>query len=150
MCCQQLVPSGHIVVCPYLDLEYLARALSFEPRDKLAVSLQERCLAAIWPAYLQIPGTRNMRRDERPARPSPVRSLNLACFRGLESEVRDGRSQAMLRRLLTRVAYARLVLARHSDSAASRWDWAGKFLEVVAREANRRGCWAVRERTALT
>ncbi|NOX36626.1 MAG: hypothetical protein GXO78_03735 [Calditrichaeota bacterium] len=56
---QWLLPSGHTVVYPYLDLDHVKYLLNFHPLEKLRYSFQERCLQRHHPELYRYYGNRN-------------------------------------------------------------------------------------------
>ena len=46
---QQLLPPGHVAVCPYLDFDYLRLLLDFSSVSKHAKKFQRACLREFWP-----------------------------------------------------------------------------------------------------
>jgi hypothetical protein len=139
---QQLVPPGHIVVCPYLDLEYVRLLLGFVPADKHATVLQRRCLAEFWPQFLRYPGTRDIPADAAQRSPHAERRATIACLRKLLAEVEEAGGMDLLKALLGRRVRLALTAARVSDAAALRAQWFLRpILEVVSRQKRQRPCW---------
>ncbi|MDF1553859.1 MAG: hypothetical protein P1P84_12385 [Deferrisomatales bacterium] len=60
---QQLLPLGHLVVFPYIDLDYIKTSLNYSPFDKIEKSIQARCLERFWPQYYSYRGSRNYPKD---------------------------------------------------------------------------------------
>jgi hypothetical protein len=144
---QQLLPPGHVLVCPYLDLEYLRLLLGFVPADKHRTVLQRRCLAEFWPDFLRYPGTRDVPADVPPRSPRSERQATLACFRALLDEVEAAGGTDLLGSLLGRRARFALATARVSDAVAVRGEWfLHPVLELASRQSRRRPCWEVAAR----
>ncbi|HKE95980.1 MAG TPA: asparagine synthase-related protein [Povalibacter sp.] len=139
---QQLLPPGHVPVCPFLDLDYIRLLLSFVPQDKHATILQRRCLAEFWPQFYRYPGTRDIPPDSvrRSARVDDEE--NLACLRALRAEIDSAGARQELSVLLStygRIAQRGSRLSRH---VALRTGWQFQpLMELVARQVTRRDCW---------
>lgn len=139
---QQLLPPGHVAVCPFLDLDYLRLLLSFVPADKHAVILQRRCLAEFWPDLYRYPGTRDVPAHVQP-RPHRVDdSLTLACARLNLREIDDGGGIGALRGLLSVRGRLALLASRMSRGMMVRTNWhLATIEELVLREIGRDGGW---------
>ena len=150
MCCQRLVPAGHVTVYPYFDLSYARLTLRFDPVSKIPPhTLQAQCLARFWPRYYAFPGTRRPPPEMRPGSPqaSLREALWLACYRQLKNEA-GCFSRHGMRGLLTPRALALSALPSFRDGFANRlrW-WLEPLLTLLAREATKRACWAVANET---
>jgi hypothetical protein len=62
---QQNVPPAHLVVCPFLDLDYIDLVTRFRPEDRLAQPLQAACLERFHPDLHRIPGSRRIPQNMR-------------------------------------------------------------------------------------
>lgn len=139
---QQLLPPGHVPVCPFLDLHYIRLLLSFVPEDKHATVLQRRCLADFWPEFYRYPGTRDIPAGLTQRPKSIDEDSSIACLRTMTAEIEHGGGKEELNSLLT--AYGRLVLAgtRWSRQFALRTQWQLQILmELAARQASSADCW---------
>ncbi|MCK6372268.1 MAG: hypothetical protein L6Q83_13275, partial [Gammaproteobacteria bacterium] len=139
---QQLLPAGHVAVCPFLDLEYLRLLLSFVPADKHATILQRRCLAEFWPELYRYPGTRDIPPDARP-RPAHIdRALTLASARSTLAELERLGGLARLRALLGGRGRLALLGSRLSGRMMLRTLWhLGTLEELVLRELDHTPGW---------
>jgi len=141
---QQLLPPGHVPVCPYLDLDYLKLLLSFRSTEKHATAFQRACLREFWPAYYRYPGNRDVPPEMPPGSPALTNERTRRCREALWEEISTDDSLAGLRELLNVKGRVRLGLSRWSTSVAKRSDWClMPILELVARQARRQGCWDV-------
>jgi hypothetical protein len=137
---QQLLPPGHVVVCPYLGLDYVRLLLSFVPAHKHATILQRRCLAEFWPDFLRYPGTRDIPPGIAPRSPLPEARAKIACFRQVLAEIRESGGASLLQDLLSRKQRFGLATARVNGRAALRMRSLNPLLELVSRESLRRVC----------
>jgi hypothetical protein len=138
----QMLPAGHVVVCPFLDLDYVRTTLSYHPAHKHRTPLQKGSLQRYWPRYFAYPGSKAIPADF----PLPDYTLynkrQIACFKRLKQEILETNTRSTIRQLLTRKANIRLWLAFHNNSFALRSMWAFKrFLDVVAGDAAKIACW---------
>lgn len=139
---QQLLPAGHVVVCPYLDLDYLSLLLDFCPKEKHTAIFQRQCLERFWPAFAKYPGTRDIPRDMPAEDPRVLSKRDLACFRFLCHEIARHGHFNQVTRLLTFRRRLLLSLTRHGvDRLYSRTWGVHRVLELQAREATRLPCW---------
>lgn len=139
---QQLLPPGHVAVCPFLDLDYLRLLLSFVPADKHATILQRRCLAEFWPDLHRYPGTRDIPPQSRRRSTRIDRELTLACARSTLAELESRGGLARLRDLLSGRGRLALLAARASRHLMLRTHWQlGTLEELVLREQDRQHGW---------
>jgi hypothetical protein len=143
---QQLLPPGHVAVCPFLDVDYLRLLLSFVPADKHAVILQRRCLAEFWPDLYRYPGTRDIPdhvgQDFRHIEPERV----VACRKFRLRELKQCGGLSYLRRLLSRRGRVALFASRVSRHLMIDTEWHLATLEeFVVREFGRAHGWRTRD-----
>lgn len=146
---QQLLPSGYVPVCPFLDLHYLRLLLSFRPQDKHAVVLQRRCLADFWPEYYRYPGTRDVPADSIPRARSLEDEADFLCIETVMREIDAAGWSTATGELLS--SYGRLLLfgARRSRRLALRTSWQLRVpLELAARQGQQAPCWRSDEHLA--
>jgi len=137
---QQLAPPGHLVSCPFVDLEYLKLLLSYRPADKHRMVFQRSCLQAFWPDYFRFPGNRDIPEDLAPGDPTVDESREFACYRQLQSEVSPQRKQ--MRSLLTTKGIFRSVASRASKKIWRSSKWLDMpLLELSARQSQHGQCW---------
>lgn len=146
---QQLLPPGHTVVYPYLDLDYARLMLTFTSTGKHATSFQRACLREYWPEFLAYPGTRDIPDWVEPAPAEFERRRIAGRERALRGEIGAAGAMPFLRSLLSMRKRAVLFLAGNSEAVANRASWyLLPLLELVARHATARPCWTVSGRTA--
>ncbi len=139
---QQLLPPGHVTVCPFLDLEYLRLLLSFVPADKHATILQRRCLAEFWPDLYRYPGTRDIPQEVRPRSARIDREMTLACASLTLAELTARDGLARLRGLLSARGKLALRASRASRQMMLHALWQlGTLEELVLRELDRQYGW---------
>ena len=139
---QQIMPAGHIVACPYLDLDYISKLLEFSPAEKHEAVFQRQCLQRFWPEFAKYPGNRDIPPSMSSGDPSQVMKRDLECFKQVCDEVISGdRLRETMRQLTFRRKLA-LRVSRWQKDATVRWSWGvHRLLELQAREANRHPCW---------
>lgn len=139
---QQLLPPGHVAVCPFLDLRYLRLLLSFVPADKHATVLQRRCLAEFWPDLYRYPGTRDIPADARARARRVDDELLIACARRTLTELQRQDGLPRLAALLSARGRAALLASRISRRMTVRTAWhLGTLEELVLRELGRTHGW---------
>ncbi|MCX6545044.1 MAG: hypothetical protein NTV05_11630 [Acidobacteria bacterium] len=101
----QMLPPGHVAVCPYLDLDHVRGLLAFNPAQKYAVFMQRACLEKADPELSVYEGSRSMPPDvpRYPAR--FVDERYLGCYRQLERETASANVSGTLGGLLTGRGY---------------------------------------------
>ena len=142
---QQLSPPGHVVVCPYLDLDYLRLLLDFSSVSKHATKFQRACLREFCPELYRYPGNRDVPEDLPPgsAELEDIRSLN--CYRPMRDEVKAHDGMRQLRDLLTVKGRLALHMSDLSHAVQMRALWyLHPLMELVARRAESRSCWSWR------
>jgi hypothetical protein len=143
---QQLTPPGHVVVCPYLDLDYLRLLLSFKSSDKHETSFQRSCLREFWPEFYKYPGNRDIPSDLQPGSPAESRARIAACQRAMRKEITTHGAMPYLRDLLSRRKRPLVALSRYSAAFAEQCSWyLTPLMELVSREVRSRSCWTVSE-----
>lgn len=63
LCFQSMMPPGHVIACPYLDLDYVEVVQRYSPQDKLKTSLQDLTLKRHHPRLYAYPGSRRFPSD---------------------------------------------------------------------------------------
>ena len=139
---QQMLPAGHVVVCPYLELDYVRTILRYRPIEKLTRSLQSRCLQRFWPQLFFYPGSKAIPASHLPREPLLRKARDVACFRRLCKELREIKEMPALKGLLHPKANVRFWFAQHSDRMASNSFWAYRqLLEMLSCELRKTSCW---------
>lgn len=143
---QFMLPSGHLVICPYLDLEYVKTLLSYHPTDKLHTSFQMLCLKQFWPYYFSYPGSRAIPPDMPPGSPFVEDARKFACFQIIQREIEENEGLPFFTSLLSPQATIRFWIARKNRRMAliSMWAFRG-LMELVAREIQKVACWEILE-----
>jgi hypothetical protein len=143
---QQLLPPGHVAVCPFLDLDYLRLLLSFVPADKHAVILQRRCLAEFWPDLYRYPGTRDIPDHVGQDFQQFDRERVVACRKFRLRELKQRGGLPYIRRLLTPRGRLALFASRISRYMMVETEWQlARLEEIVLRELGRTQGWRTRE-----
>jgi hypothetical protein len=143
---QNLLPPGHVAVCPYLDLDYLRLLLSFVPADKHAVILQRRCLAEFWPDLYRYPGTRDIPDHVGQDSRHIQRARVVACGKLRLRDLKQGRGLRYLRHLLAPRGRMALFASRISRHLMVGTEWRLLALEeIVLRELGHTHGWRTRE-----
>jgi len=146
---QGLMPPGHVVVCPFLDLDYLRLLLSFVPADKHAVILQRRCLAEFWPDLYRYPGTRDIPDHVGQDFQNIERERVVACRKLRLRELKQRGGLPYLRRLLTPRGRMALFASRVTRNMMIGTEWQlARLEEFVLRELGRTHGWRTREQDA--
>lgn len=141
---QHLVPAGHIVVCPYLDLDYVKTLLSYHPVDKQHESFQMLCLKQYWPRYFSYPGSRAVPPNMPLGSPFLEDTRNFACFQMIQQEIEENEGSPFLTSLLSSQATMRFWVARKNRRMALIAMWAFRgLMELVAREIQKVTCWEI-------
>lgn len=139
---QQLLPPGHVPVCPYLDLDYLRVLLDFTSVDKHATKFQRACLREFWPDLYRYPGNRDIPEDLPPGSPDLEDNRALGCYTPMRDEIEAQGGMRLLQEMLT--PKGRLVLRASKWSRAiqirSLW-YLHPVMELVFQQAHRRPCW---------
>jgi len=139
---QQLLPSGHVVVCPYLDLNYVRRMLEYIPADKHRTIFQRRCLSEFWPEFFKYHGNRDIPANLHRGNPSITNERNLACHRRLNEEIERHDGNGIYLKLLTRNARLRHFLSLRNKKFALHNLWFhNRIMELCAREIRKKVCW---------
>ncbi|PID71735.1 MAG: hypothetical protein CSB34_06055 [Desulfobulbus propionicus] len=68
-----MTPKGHVLVYPYLDLNFVKTCLAYSPKEKLSCFFQKICLQKFWPSYYHSYGTRNLPEGYEPLKKSKVK-----------------------------------------------------------------------------
>jgi hypothetical protein len=139
---QQLLPSGHVVVCPYADLEYLQLLLEFSPAEKHQRVVQRLCLQKFWPEYARYPGNRDIPESVPPGSPSRFHEENQVRVDRLLSTAQERGFHSELMQLLNPVARARALACRASRWVLQRSAWyLIPLLEMLDRTQADRASW---------
>jgi|GEM_PF-1164921 len=139
---QQLVPAQHLVLCPFLDLDYMCAAISIRPEDRHARPLQRECLQRFHPALASFPGSRAVPPGIRPSAAHLSRALEQACVRRMWQDTpRDARRSAW-RRDTSPAGRCLLSLSRMRPELVWRWEWVVQpALEVLGHTARLAPVW---------
>lgn len=141
---QQLIPTGHVVVCPYLDLDYVSLLLEFDPKEKHETIIQRQCLHRFCPKFARYSGNRDIPRSMPPGTPTHDLKRNLACFRAMYDELKDQNSLTETLHLLNLRKQLVVRLAKIFPQSYE-WTWgAHNVFEIQARDAITRPCWTYR------
>ncbi len=141
---QQMLPAGHVVVCPYLDLEYVRTIWKYQPAEKCRFSLQKACLAQYWPQFASYPGTKNIPPGMPTGSPVYEHERNLACFLELYRELQEQEGIVRIQSLLSRPARLGFWLALRNKRMALKTMWMfRKLMELVARDVEKIPCWEI-------
>jgi hypothetical protein len=142
---QQLLPPGHVVVCPYLDLDYLRLLLDFSSVSKHAAKFQRACLREFWPELYRYPGSRDVPEDLPPGSPELEDSRSLNCYGPMRDAVKAYDGMRQLNELLTVKGRLALRISDWSRAVQIRASWyLHPLMELVARQAESRSCWSWR------
>ena len=98
---QWLLPSGHIVVYPYLDLDHLRFLLNFHPLEKLRYSFQQRTLQRYHPEFYHYPGNRSFPGDLTAENPWTIYLTKIQMVKGNLKEIRNRLAWEPFAELLT-------------------------------------------------
>ena len=139
---QQLIPSGHVVVCPYLDLDYISLLLEFDPKQKHQAVFQRQCLHRFWPEFARYAGNRDIPTEIPPGASTCYLEKNAACFRAVYKELADHKRLSDALRLLTGYKRLSVVLAKLIANAFPKAWGAYQVLEVQARDISSIPCWS--------
>ena len=140
---QQLLPPGHVVVCPYLDFDYLRLLLDFSSVSKHATKFQRACLREFWPELYRYPGNRDVPEDLPPGSSELEDSRSLNCYGPMRDEVKAHDGMRQLRELLTVKGRLALHLSDWSRAAQIRALWyLQPLMELVARQVESHSCWS--------
>lgn len=141
---QQMLPAGHLVVYPYLDLDYVKTLLSYHPADKLSESFQMLCLKQYWHRYFSYPGSRAIPPDMPPGSPFFENAKKVACFQKLRHELKEHHGISLFKSLLTTKANIRFWIAKNNACMALNRMWAYKgLMELIVRETQKTTCWEI-------
>jgi hypothetical protein len=144
---QQLLPAGHVVVCPYLDLDYLRLLLDFSPEDKRTTWFQRACLREFWPAFYKYPGNRDVPSDLPEGSPRIRHDWTVSCHEQLQTEIEIHDGLRLLHSLTNVKGHLALMLSKVSRGMALRTSWfLHRLMELVSREVRRKACWHLESR----
>jgi len=143
---QQLLPPGHVPVCPYLDLDYLRVLLDFTSVDKHATKFQRACLREFWPQLYKYPGNRDVPDSMPPGSPDVEDNRALSCYLPMRDEMRARDGLRSMRELLTPKGRLVLRMSDWSRSIQIRGLWhLHPLMELVLRQARIQSCWSGRD-----
>jgi len=146
---QHLLPAGHVVVCPYLDLDYLRVILDFNPADKRATVFQRRCLKDFWPQYSRYSGNRDIPDDLPPGAPEFENKRILHCHERLREEIEASQGMHLLSGSLSAKGRLALELSKRRQAIALRTSWfLNPLMELVSRQVRANDCWESTWRTS--
>jgi hypothetical protein len=142
---QHIMPAGHIIACPYLDLDYISLMLEFRPEHKHETVLQRRCLHRFWPQFASYAGNRDIPKDMPPGDPNYERQIEVACVRQYIEEITNARHMTDVLSMLSLRKRVFLTLVGAGFDRAFPWSWGTqRLLELHAREVARVVCWSLR------
>jgi len=131
---QQLLPPGHVAVCPFADLEYVRLLFDFEPADKHRTVFQRRCLEEFWPQFARYPGNRDIPSTLPPGSPQLDQAQMVAARKRYSSALRTSGKFGELAALLTLRGRIELFAGEVSDTAFLRSAWyVSPLTEMVLR-----------------
>jgi hypothetical protein len=137
------LPPGHVVVCPYLDFDYLRLLLDFSSVGKHATKFQRACLREFWPELYRYPGNRDVPEDLPPGSSELEDSRSLNCYGPMRDEVKAHDGMRQLRELLTVKGRLALHMSDWSRAAQIRALWyLQPLMELVARQVENHSCWS--------
>jgi len=143
---QQLLPPGHLAVCPFFDLDYLRLLLTFTSVDKHAIKFQRACLRAFWPQFYQYPGNRDIPPTLPPGSPQLHQHRTLRCSRAMIEDMVPHGGVQFLHTLLAPKGRLLFECSSRNQSMAIRNSWRFHGLtELVWRETLHKPCWEIRE-----
>lgn len=133
---QQLLPFGHLVVFPYLDLDYVKTSLNYNPFDKMKKSIQARCLETFWPQYYSYSGSRNFPED-LPGEGDHIYKDQLAGrFKQMKKEIVSQKGLLEFNRFLSNKAKMIFFSSCLSKKALFKREWyLMGLMELVARQS---------------
>jgi hypothetical protein len=139
---QQLLPAGHVPVCPYLDLDYISLLLEFIPAEKHQTIFQRSCLQEFWPEFFKYPGNRDIPADMPSNQPDVELERCLQCCHRLCTEIDEFEALPFLKNLLASKGKIALMLAKRNRVIAVRCAWfLHPIMELVSRQFSRKTCW---------
>lgn len=143
---QQLLPPGHLAVCPYFDLDYLRLLLTFASVDKHAIKFQRACLKEFWPEFYQYPGNRDIPPNLPPSSPQLSQRRSIRCYRSMIEDMTPRGGVRLLRTLLAPKGRLMFECSVWNQSVANQNLWRFHHLtELIWRETMRKPCWEKRE-----
>lgn len=145
----QMLPTGHIPVCPYVDLDYIRLLLEYDPAEKHKTVFQRACLERFWPALSTYPGNRDIPPDAKKGDIKRKHMTESMLLKTLFHEVSKSGGMALFQGYLSPKGKMRSRLS--CLGLERRWHWAlHPLLELVARHANRTPCWSVETAARVT
>jgi hypothetical protein len=133
---QQLLPPGHVVVCPFVDLDYVRLLLDFIPADKHRTVFQRRCLEEFWPQFARYPGNRDIPSTLPPGSPQLDHAQMVASRKRHSAALRRSGMSTDLTGLLTWRGRIELYAGELSDALFLRAAWyTSPLTEMVLRRA---------------
>jgi hypothetical protein len=142
-----LLPAGHVVVCPYLDLDYLRLLLDYSSAEKCATWFQRACLREYWPAFYKYPGNRDVPNDLPEGSPRTRHDWTVSCHERLQLEIEAHDGMRLLHSLTSGKGQLALTLSKFSRGMALRTSWfLHCLMELVSREVRRGACWHLESR----
>ena len=132
---QALMPSGHVSVYPYLDLDYVELLLGISLDGRVGHSIQATCLARYAPELDAYPSSRSLRSGVPVLPKRPFERQALARIRALEAGLQATAGAPSVEALLSAPYRHRYGLARRSGRLALRWRWwIEPLLELAERQ----------------
>ncbi len=144
LCTQQMLPAGHVAVYPYMDLDYIRTALSYNPVHKFHTPFQKACLKKYWYSYYIYPGSRAIPPGMPPGNIRLSNERELAYFQQSKEVLLRNNGLPELIKLLRKTASFQLYMALQSNWIALRSTWVFKpLMDLVSHHLEKRGCWEI-------
>jgi hypothetical protein len=143
---QQMLPAGNVTIFPYLDLDYVAVTLAYNPDEKYKIRFPRTCLERYWPLYYSYPGTRRIPKELSKENLAPLIDRNVVCAKDLLNEIEFAGGIETAEKYLSKKGRFRIWCARKNNFLLKRWLWAiDGVLELVARQILNEPCWKTKQ-----
>lgn len=120
---QQLARPGHLMTCPFADLDYIRTVTALRPEDRCAAHVQHACLQRFHPELAAFRGSHSIPLDATPIGQQGNRQRTLACMRRLTEGFAPKRSQHLLNERMTPLGRGVMMATWMAPKAVSRWHW---------------------------
>ncbi len=120
---QQLMRPGHLMTCPYADLDYIRTVTAVRPEDRCATHVQRVCLERYHRRLASFPGSHAIPADAGPVGREGNRQRKLACLRRAAADLTPTRNQASLAQRMTPLGRAIVLATRLAPATVTRWGW---------------------------
>lgn len=139
----QLIPLGHLVVFPYLDMNYIKLAMQYNPLQKIKKSIQARCLEEFWPKYFAYNGSRNIPNGYVSATKDYSKERLMGVVRSLQKEVNIRNGYSDLLSILSNRAKLIVLLSQFNSKILCGREWSFvPLLELQARQSSISPVWS--------